>query len=83
MNTKAQAIFVGLMIGIASFMFAMIVIDPMSDVITEARSSTQLDCTNSSISDGHKMTCLAVDISLPLMIGVFIGLAGAFITRFM
>jgi len=83
MNTKAQAVLVGLMIGILAFFFAMTVIDSMGDVITESRSSTQLDCSNSSISDGHKGACLIVDVSLPVFIGVVVGLAFAYVTRYM
>ena len=80
MNNKGQVFLVGLMIGIIGFMAAMVFIDPIADVITEARSSSQLDCSNSSISDGKKMTCLTVDLILPLFIGVCLGMAGAYIT---
>lgn len=78
-NKKAQAGMVGLMIGIAIFMMAMIFIDPLSDVITEARAASQLDCGNSSISDGQKGTCLIVDLILPYFIAVVIAIAGAVI----
>lgn len=78
-NKKAQAGMVGLMIGIAIFMCAMIFIDPLSDVITESRAASQLDCSNTSISDGHKMTCLIVDLILPYFIAVVIAIAGAVI----
>jgi len=79
-NKKGQVFLVGLMLGIVAFMAAMVFIDPLSDVINEARGTTQLDCSNSSISDGHKLTCLEVDILLPAFIGVVIALAGAYIT---
>ena len=79
-NNKGQVFFVGLMIGICAFMMAMIFIDPMTDVITESRASGQLDCSNASITDGQKSTCLIVDLMLPLFIGTCVGLAGAYIT---
>ena len=79
-NTKGQVLFVGLMIGIATFMLAMIFINPLADVITESRGVDQLDCGNSSISDGKKATCLMVDLMLPMFIATVIGLGGAFIT---
>jgi len=80
MNLKGQAMLVGLMLGIMGFMAAMIFIDPLVDVIREARASDQLDCSNASISDGTKSTCLLVDITLPAFIGVVIGLAGWYIS---
>lgn len=76
---KGQTALLALMIGIFIFMLAMVFIDPISDVITEARATDQLDCDNSSISDGHKMTCLIVDLLLPYFIGVVIAIAGGWI----
>lgn len=78
-NKKSQTALVGLMIGIFIFMMAMVFIDPLSDVITEARDNSQLDCSNSSISDGKKMTCLMVDLILPYFIGVILAVAGGWI----
>lgn len=80
MNNKGQIFLVGLMLGIAAYMLAMAFIDPLSDVINEVRGTDQLDCSNSTISDGHKLTCLQVDLILPIFIGVCVGLAGAYIT---
>jgi len=80
MNNKGQVALIGLMVGIMSFMMAMIFIDPISDVITETRNNTQLDCSNSSITDGQKATCLIVDLILPYFIAVVIAVAGAYIS---
>jgi len=80
MNRKGQVFLVGLMLGIAAFMCAMVFIDPLADVITESRAVGQLDCSNASISDGQKSTCLLVDLTLPIFIAVCIGLAGAYVT---
>jgi hypothetical protein len=80
MNKKAQVVFIGLMLGIIGFMAAMVFIDPMTDVITEARDTDQLNCSSTTISDGRKATCLLVDLILPAFIGVCVALAGAYIT---
>jgi len=80
MNNKGQVALIGLMVGIMIFMMAMIFIDPISDVITETRNNTQLDCSNSSITDGQKATCLIVDLILPYFIAVVIAVAGAYIS---
>jgi hypothetical protein len=73
MSKLGQTAMIGLMIGIMIFMVAMIFIAPLSDVVTEARDASQLDCANTSISDGKKATCLIVDLILPYFIAVVIG----------
>ena len=75
MNRGGQVMLVGLMIGIIAFMAAMVFIDPIKDVVTESRGTTQLDCSNTSITDGNKMTCLIVDLMLPAFIGICFALA--------
>lgn len=79
MNNMGQTAMLGLMIGIFIFMLALVFINPLKVVIQEARGTTQLDCSNSSISDGNKMTCLLVDLILPYFIGVVIAIAGGWI----
>lgn len=80
MNDKGQAALVGLMIGVIIMFLGFAFINPMKDVITEVRAADQLDCGNSSISDGTKATCLAVDLYLPYFIVVIFGVGGAYIT---
>jgi len=80
MNNKGQVALIGLAIGIFIFLLGMTMINPIRDVIDEARGSNQLDCSNTSISDGQKMTCLAVDLTLPYFIIVIFAIAGAWIT---
>lgn len=79
MNNSGQTALLGIMIGVMIFMLAMIFIDPIKDVITDARGADQLDCSNTSISDGSKATCLVVDLILPYFIGVVIAVAGAWL----
>lgn len=78
-SKRGQVFLVGLMLGIVGFMAAMIFINPLTDVINEARGGDQLDCSNSSISDSQKGTCLIVDITLPAFIGVVVGLSGTYV----
>jgi len=79
-NKRGQAALVGLMIGIMIFFLAMIFIDPIGDTIDEVRDTSQLDCSNSSISDGQKATCLIVDLILPYFIAIIIAVAGGWIS---
>lgn len=80
MNNKGQAALVGIMIGVMVFILAMIFIAPIGDVIDEVRGADQLDCSNSSISDGHKATCLIVDLFLPYFIAVVIAVGAGFMS---
>jgi len=80
LNNKAQTALIGLMIGVMIFMMAMIFIEPLADVIDEAKDDSQLDCSNSSISDNKKATCLIVELTMPYFIAVVIAVAGAFIS---
>ena len=82
MNRKGQTALIALMVGIMVFMMAMIFIAPISDVISETRNETALDCAqlNGTISDGQKATCLIVDLILPYFIAVIIATAGALIS---
>ena len=79
-NKRGQAALLGLMIGVFIFMFGMIIINPLKDVITEARGEDQLNCSSDAISDGTKMTCLAVDLLLPYFILAVLATAGGWIS---
>ena len=73
----------GIMLAIFFFMVAFIFIAPLSDVIDETRQTSELDCSNSTISDGKKATCLMVDIYLPYFIGVVLAISiGVLTARF-
>jgi len=80
MNNHGQLALVGLMIGIFIFLLGMAFINPMKSVITEARAVEQLDCDNSSISDGQQLTCLAIDLTLPYFIIIVLAVAGGWIS---
>jgi hypothetical protein len=72
MNKKGQAVMVGIMIAIMVFIIAVNFITPIKDVVTQARSSSNLDCDNTSITTGNRMTCIAVDLYLFNFIGIAI-----------
>ena len=76
-NKKAQAnLFFLLMIGIVFFVLGLALTPAVKDVVGEAMSSSQLDCSNSSISDQNKAVCTSIDIQTFLYIGTIFGLAG-------
>lgn len=79
MNNRGQTALLGLMLGVFIFFMAMTFIDPIADVITEVRGEGQLNCSNTTISDGRKSTCLIVDLILPYFISVMLAIAGGVI----
>jgi hypothetical protein len=79
MNKKGQQVFVGIMIAIMLFIVMVQFIDPIKTQVQDARSDTKLDCTNTSISVGTKMTCIVTDLYLFYFFGVGIAISIAFI----
>lgn len=77
MNKKGQTAIVGIMIAFALITAVIVMIEPLKDQITTAR--TTLDCTNTSLSAGQAGTCIVVDSSLFLYVGIGIAVALGFI----
>lgn len=79
-NKRGQSLGISIIIAITLFMVGMVVINFLMTDVTLARNSANLDCTNSTgISDGTKLTCLAVDLVVPYFILLIFGAAGGFI----
>lgn len=77
---NSQAIFVGIMIFIMVLIATISLIPLFKSEITTARDTTHLDCGNSSITPGTKMTCVLVDLSMFYFIGISIASAAGYIT---
>lgn len=77
MNRKGGGFFFGITIGIFIFIVGVLLIPFFTDDITTVRTS--LDCTNMSISNGTKLTCLQIDLLVPYLIVFFVSLAGGII----
>lgn len=73
MNNKGQVIFLAFMIGLTILVLALALAGGLRKEVDNARSSSNLDCSNSSISTFNKATCVVVDANLFYFI---IGLVG-------
>ena len=80
MNNRGQLALVGLMIGIFVILFAVLAISPLADVVEVQLGASNLDCDNASITDGAKMACLALDLTVPYFLITVLVLAGAYMT---
>jgi hypothetical protein len=85
MNKLGQTtIGIGIILGLVIFMIGMATLNIFKPEVTRARGATGLDCTNASISDGTKLTCLVVDFAVPAIIwGLLSLVAGVTIAKLM
>lgn len=82
MNKKGQTpnIATGIIAAILVFMIGSMMIEFLKDEIVPVRASNNLDCTNTTISDGAKVTCLGVDIVVPYFFLIILSLVGGVLT---
>lgn len=78
LNKRGQVIFVTLMIVIVVIVLALAFAFPVKQATTQARSD--MNCSNSSISDYDKAGCITSDLTLFYFIGGAIFLAGVAIS---
>lgn len=78
MNKKGT-LGVAVVIALIIFLMGIPVINLLKPDVDIARGSTGLDCTNSSISDGAKLTCLGIDTVIPYFILIVLSVAGGLV----
>lgn len=79
-NKRGQSLGLGVITAIMIFIIGMTCINFLKTDITSARSSSGLDCSNTTgISDGTKITCLVVDLTIPYFILLVCSIAGGLI----
>lgn len=82
MNRKGQNLLFAIITAVMLFMGGMLFINFLMDDVSMARS-IGLDCQNPNISDGNKVTCLGVDLVIPITFIAILSLAGgAILSRF-
>lgn len=66
-SKKGQILLLGMMIAVFVFIFAILAAPVLKDMINYGRG--EMDCGNTSITTGQKVTCIAIDLILPYFIG--------------
>ena len=78
-NKGGQTLGIAIMVALFLFIVGMMSVNFLKDAVSRARDSNNLNCSG-DISDGNKLTCLAVDIVIPYFIITIISVSGGFIT---
>lgn len=78
-NKKSQQIFIGVMTSVMLFIVLVVLIQPIKDEVTDAR--TTLNCTSPTITTGTKASCILCDWYLPYFIAAGIAVSVGFITQ--
>ena len=69
MKKRAQGgLIFGIMIFVLVFILTVVVSQPLKTFTEIARDSTHLDCDNSTITDGVKLTYITIDLALPIFV---------------
>jgi len=80
-NKRGAGIGIAFIVAIMFFIVGMMMINYLTPEITRTRASNQLNCADAAaISDGNKLTCLAVDLVVPYFILIVFSGAGGYIT---
>ena len=79
-------VFFGMMMGVMIWIAFSQLLGPIKDATSDARSVSQLDCDNSSITTGNKATCVVIDFMMFGFAGaviaiIFGGIGGGLISK--
>jgi len=80
-NKYGMVAIVYFMIGVLFFLLGLALAPSLVDTVGEVR--TDINCTNSSISNQDKAVCYQVDTFPPLFVGLLFGFGGIILTRLM
>jgi len=78
MNKKGSIIMYGMMLGMVVIILAL-ALAPATKSFTDA-AMTSMDCSNESISNFYKASCVAVDLGFFQFIGYLILIGGTLVT---
>lgn len=81
MNKKGSGLGISIIVAIMFFIVGLTMINFLTPEVTRTRAGDMLNCADASaISDGNKLTCLAVDMVVPYFIVLVFSAAAGYIT---
>lgn len=82
MNKKGQNFLLALLTAIMIFMAGMLFLNQVMNDVSITRS-IGIDCSSDTISDGTKVTCIGIDLVIPILMISIVSLAlGSILSRF-
>ena len=78
MNSKGQSLLFAIIGAVMIFMAGMLFLNHVMDDVTLSRT-VGFNCDDSTISDGTKLTCLGIDLVIPILIISIVSLSGGLI----
>jgi hypothetical protein len=83
MNKKAEitnlSVGIAVVVAIFLFMVGIMNVNFIKDEVSRTRNVENLNCADSSISDGAKLACLAVDLVIPYFIIIILSASGGYV----
>ena len=76
MKKKGSSLLVMLMLGVLFFILGLAIAPALSTTVDEAMSTTELNCSDTSITNQQKAECTSIDVQRFLFIGLIFGMAG-------
>ena len=79
MNNRGQTFFFAIIVAVVIFAFGMLILNFMKDDITTVTGTSALDCNNQTITDGTKVVCLGMDLTIPYFFLLVLSASGGII----
>lgn len=76
MNKQGQVMFLGIMLCVVVIILALSFAPANKAVVDNTMNSSNLDCSNTSIDNYTKATCVATDLISPYYLAIGIGIGG-------
>lgn len=85
MNKQGQTpLGIAFVVAITILILGLTITNFLMTEVTTARLPNNLDCSNSTISDGNKLLCLGIDLTIPLYIWIILsGTVGVIIFKYL
>ena len=77
LNAKGQALFFSFMLGLVIIILALALAGPVKNHMDDIRSTDNLNCSSTTISDYDKAACVVTDLSIFHFVGGLIFIGGA------
>jgi len=79
-NKRGVTIIFGIMMFLFAVLIALAIVSPLKEITDDMRDSTHLNCDADNITTGVAISCITIDLLLPLFIATILGVGVVWIT---